>query len=696
MPQTTLWLGTYATKVHFMRAIRPFLLLFTLCAGSFVGLTAQTNDSTAISGRLQEENIIWEGLDHYDLQYENGQLIFSDIHDITGEAPISINGEPLQLQFSRGKARVDFPADAQGQLLLIETDSGHRLYHLSQAPGQAARLRYIPLWLSLLPPLIAIALALIFKEVVVSLFVGVWTGAFIAGGLRLGAPMAYLQSFWKSVEKYIVEALSDGGHISIIVFSMLIGGMVALISRNGGMAGIVEKLSRYARTRRSAQFVTWFLGVAIFFDDYANTLIVGNTMRPVTDRFRISREKLAYLVDSTAAPVAAIAFITTWIGAELGYIGDGIAELEGFHGGSPYSIFLESLKYAFYPILTLIFILMLIRSGREYGPMLQAERRATQTGAVSAGEGETAREDLEDLSPVEGIRHRWGNAFIPVAGVILMTLYGLLVTGFEATYYQLGTAVADMRWSSVWAALGQEGFFIRLGTIIGNSDSYIALLWASSTGVLLALLLTLGRRIMKLGQAISTLLTGFKTMLPALVILTLAWALAGTTDQLHTAEFLSSALANALNPYFLPAVIFVLAALISFSTGSSWSTMAILYPIAIPTTWAVCQTQGMDPDLSLELLYNVIAVVLGASVLGDHCSPISDTTILSSLASHCRHIDHVRTQLPYALTVGAVSIVCGTLATMLGGHWGISALLGLAGTFLLWAIIRKMGKLTTE
>lgn len=676
----------YSQNYTLMRAIRLLALLFFAAITPFVAGTAQTPDST------QAEEIIWEGLDHYSLKYEDGQLVFTDPHDITGTARISIGGEAVELTFEHGRAAVDFPATPGGELFLIQTDDAQRIYHLSQKTGQPARLRYIPMWLSLLPPLIAIALALLFREVVISLFVGVWTGAFIAGGLRLSAPLAYLESFWKSVEIYIVQALSDSGHVSILVFSLLIGGMVAVISRNGGMAGVVEKLSRYARTEKSAQFVTWFLGVAIFFDDYANTLIVGNTMRPVTDRFRISREKLSYIVDATAAPVAAVAFITTWIGAELGYIGDGIALLEGFHGGSPYSIFLESLKYAFYPILTLLFMLMLIRSGREYGPMLKAERRARQTGAVVAGTAEDSTEDLEDLSPVKGIKHHWRNALIPVLGVIFITLYGLLVTGFESTYAQVADTAKDMRWGSIWAALGNEGFLLKLGTIIGNSDSYVALLWASSTGVLLALLLTLGGRIMKLGQSISTLLTGFKTMLPALIILTLAWALAGTTHDLHTAEFLSSALANALNPYLLPAVIFILAAVISFSTGSSWSTMAILYPIAIPTTWAVCQTQGVNPDLSLEILYNVIASVLGASVLGDHCSPISDTTILSSLASHCPHIEHVRTQLPYALTVGAVSIVAATLAILLGGHWGISALIGLVATVLLWVVIWKVGK----
>jgi Na+/H+ antiporter NhaC len=280
-----------------------------------------------------------------------------------------------------------------------------------------------------------------------------------------------------------------------------------------------------------------------------------------------------------------------------------------------------------------------------------------------------------------------------------MTLFGLIDTGMASLSNDLGElGILAHSWGEVWSNMsalfdgGQSGFFLKLGKLIGSADSYVALIWASISGLALAIFLTIGRRIMRLSDTINTMTTGFKTMLPAIIILTLAWSLAGTTDELHTAEFITSALADSINPYILPAIIFVLAALISFSTGSSWSTMAILYPIAIPTAWAVCQSSGMDTAASLEILLNVISIVLAASVLGDHCSPISDTTILSSLASDCKHIEHVRTQLPYALTVGAVSIIAATLSAVLGGSWLICTLILLAGIVVLYVTIRTFGK----
>jgi Na+/H+ antiporter NhaC len=285
-----------------------------------------------------------------------------------------------------------------------------------------------------------------------------------------------------------------------------------------------------------------------------------------------------------------------------------------------------------------------------------------------------------------------------------MTIFGLVDTGISSSFSALaeaGAAPNSQSWGAVWGALAgitptdNPGVFMKLGTIIGNADSYVALLWASLSGVTVAIILTLIGKIMKLGETIGTLTTGFKTMLPALIILTLAWSLAATTDNLHTATFLTSSLADSLNPYLVPVIIFILSALISFSTGSSWSTMAILYPIAIPTTWAIGIAQGMAPDLAMELLLNVIAVTLAASVLGDHCSPISDTTILSSLASDCNHIDHVRTQLPYALTVGGVSLVANGISTLLGGGWLICFLILLVSIVTLYIIVLRVGKLKT-
>lgn len=674
-----------------MKYFSRLLLLFICCLP--VISNSQSNAAAAP-----------QAIASYQLTSQDGKLLFS-VPNLNGVASLKIKGEEKIFNFSNGQAIWDLAPDAQGELFLIQnSEEKNRLYHASLRKNGEIRLRHIPLWLSLLPPLLAIALALVFREVVVSLFIGVWAGAFVAGGLRFDSIVYFFLSFLQVVEKYIINALNDTGHLSIIVFSMLIGGMVAIISRNGGMAGVVKVLSRRAKTRRSTQFVTWLLGVAIFFDDYANTLIVGNTMRSATDKYKISREKLAYIVDSTAAPVAAIAFITTWIGAELGYIGDGIAILTDFPAdASPYSIFISSLKYSFYPILTLIFMLMLIYSRREYGGMYEAEKRALATGQVSRHSGDMEEEEAEteNLDPVKGAPLKWYNAFFPVITVILFTIIGLLSTGMSATYQELleaGLPVAHRGWGAIWPAMnalydnGDPSFLMKIGRLVGASDSYVALLWASAAGLIVAFLMTLGGRIMRLPNIVTTMITGFKTMLPAFIILILAWSLAATTEELHTATYLSALLKDSLNPYFVPSIIFVLSALIAFSTGSSWSTMAILYPIAIPMTWIICESSGLSAGISMELLFNVIATVLAASVLGDHCSPISDTTILSSLASNCNHIDHVRTQLPYAVTVGAVSLLASTLSTLLGGGWLISFILLLASIGLLYGVIRYFGK----
>ncbi len=611
----------------------------------------------------------------------------------------SLNGKDTSILSQNHRIHLDFNPGRKGELILLSTSEDLSLFHISQKQGVPARIKNIPLWLSLIPPFMAIIFALIFKEVLVSLFAGIWAGAFIAGGLRFESFIYYFESFFNVLTRYVIEALTNSDHISIIVFTILIGGMVAIISKNGGMAGVVKSLSKYARSQRSSSFITWLLGIAIFFDDYANTLIVGNTMRPVTDQFKTSREKLAYIVDSTAAPVAAVAFITTWIGAELGYIADGISTL-GL-SATPYALFLESLKYSYYPVLTLFFVALIIYSKRDYGPMFSAEKRAFTTGRVSAVVADLEKgSSLEDLNPVKNAPLKWQHAVFPVLTVIIITIIGLISTGLEASYYNIvssGTEISSS-WPDIWQHLylislaENPGFFNKMGLVIGASNSFVALLWASLSGVLVAIILTLKNRIMNLFDTMHWLITGFKTMVPALLILTLAWALAITTKELHTAEYLSNILSGNLHPYVIPALIFILAATIAFSTGSSWSTMAILYPIAIPTTYAVCQAAGMTDDATMDVILNVIATVLAASVLGDHCSPISDTTILSSLASECNHIDHVKTQLPYALTVGGISLSCVVLATVLGGSWMINLLILLAGMSVLILIVFKLGK----
>ena len=535
----------------------------------------------------------------------------------------------------------------------------------------------IPLWLSILPPLIAILMALLFKEVLSALFIGLFTGTLIIYSYK-GASIfiAFFQAIFAISDTYIINSVNNSGHISIIVFSMLIGAMVTLISRNGGMQGIVNILSRYANTARSGQFVTWLLGVLIFFDDYANTLVVGNTMRPVTDRLKISREKLAYIVDSTAAPVASVAMITTWIGIELSYIQSATVQIGVTE--SPYSIFLNSLPSRFYPFFMLAFMLFIIYKGKDFGPMYKAEKNARNLQPESGIEVDSEDKVENELEMAKNINPRWYNAGIPILIVIFGTLAGLFYTGWD---------------SNVWNDTTID-FSKKLSHVIGASDSYLALLWSSLSAVLAAVLLTIGQKILTLHEVSDSLLKGFKTMLTAILILILAWALADITKDLHTADFISNALISInVSPQILPALTFILSALIAFSTGSSWGTMAILYPLILPASWYLSHSVGLSDEESMHIFYIVVSAILAGSVLGDHCSPISDTTILSSLASSCNHIEHVRTQLPYALSVGGVSIFVGLIPAAYGvSNWIIFP----AGMISLYAIIHFFGKKLEE
>ena len=578
------------------------------------------------------------------------------------QVDIEVNGETRSLKMTRGKVHFSKKFTQETDLVIRYEDFEYQ-----------SHVNPIPLWFSIIPPLVAILFALIFKEVYSALFIGILIGTttiFAHQGSSWFT--AFFEGIFAIPDTYILHSLGDNEHLSIIVFSMLIGGMVSIITKNGGMKGVVNVLSRFARSPRSGQFVTWLLGVAIFFDDYANTLVVGNTMRPVTDRLKISREKLAYIVDSTAAPIAAIAFVTTWIGAELSYIQDGINTL-GLEQ-SPYNVFINSLAYSFYPIFALIFILLLTYKGRDFGPMYKAEKRARSGDVQSENSSSESKKQADEISIPEHVHPRGYNAVIPVAIVIFGTFIGLLYTGWDA---------------QVWAS-EEVAFSKKLSVIIGNSDSFKALLWSSIMGVIVALVLTVSQRILNLKDTVDTLITGFKTMLTAIIILVLAWSIALLTEHLHTADFISQSLVHInLAPFLVPALTFILAALVAFSTGSSWGTMAILYPLILPASWLIAEQAGLEHAMALSLFYNVVSCVLAGSVLGDHCSPISDTTILSSLASSCNHIDHVRTQLPYALTVGGTAVAVGTIPSAYGVPGYITFP---AGILLMWLVVHFFGK----
>ncbi len=566
------------------------------------------------------------------------------------------SGDRLQLADQVFEVRaVDDGWRAEG---VVVGENGVATLALQRDGRELARgdVRVIPAWLSVLPPLLSILVALLFRKVIPALFVGLWVGAWIALGSG-GVAQGLLDAF----QVYVRGAFGDLDRVSIILFTFMIGGMVGIISRNGGTQGVVDLLVRRANTPRRGQLVTAGLGLAVFFDDYANTLVVGNTMRPVTDRLRISREKLAYLVDSTAAPVACLAFVTTWIGYEVGIVGSAVEKIDGFDEAA-YSIFLHSIPYSFYPLLSIFFVFAVAWTGRDFGPMYAAERAAHEGGASAGVQGRRpGAEDAGELAAKSGIPARAWNAVIPVLVLVGGVLVGLFATG--------------------------EGDDLR--AIIGSADSYAALMWASLCAVLVAAVLSMAQGLLDLEEVVDAWYCGVRAMLLAMIILVLAWALSDITGVLHTADFLVSALGDAIPMGLLPALVFVISAATAFATGSSWGTMGILMPLIVPLAWAVLQGNGAADPEHYYVLYSAVACVLSGAVWGDHCSPISDTTILSSMASGCDHVAHVRTQLGYAVSVGAVAVLLGTVPTGFGLPWWLSLLVGAA---VLGAILRVFGR----
>lgn len=611
---------------------------------------------------IELPHLIVEGLE------SSGTLICHDLDKLYllgNSAQVLINGERKTLDFQDGKAE-----------FLMTFDRNEPMSIKVGAFTSVKDITPMPLWLSIVPPLLVIGLALGFKEVVSSLIIGIFAGAVIVAHYAIDSAGLFI-GFLKSIDVYMVQAMADEGHVSVILFSTLIGGIVAVISKNGGMQAVVDKISRRANNPKSGQMATWFLGIGIFFDDYANTLVVGNTMRPLTDRLKISREKLSYIVDSTAAPIAAIALITTWIGAELGYIQSALDQINAggeVIGSGPYTIFLGSLKYAFYPVFALAFMLILIQRNRDFGPMFSAEMRARK-GLAPTNSKQVEKLELDEFEPQEGVKLNMWNAIIPILVVVFGTVAGLVYTGLQAD---------PTVWTSTEFPLSR-----KVSIIIGNSDSYKGLLWASMLGLMVAVILSTLRKTLSFVDAISVSIDGFKTMVPAMVILILAWSLAALTEQMHTADYMTQMVEGRLAVWALPAVTFLLSAVVAFSTGSSWGTMAIIYPIMLPLAWALSMESGMEAAVAMEIFLNTTSCVLAGAVLGDHCSPISDTTILSSLATRCDHLQHVKTQMPYALTVGFVAVLFTTLSALFSLPWFLNYLVGIG---LLYLIVSFFGK----
>ena len=596
------------------------------------------------------------------LQHIEGDLTFTDparLEVPSDTVVVSINGKAQSVIVEKGVTTVPYKFEGQEELQIV--------YDSQSLP--AVPVRPIPLWLSILPPLIAIVMAFLIKEVYSSLFTGILVAAaIIAYYSGANAFLAIFVGILDIVDTYVITTISDSGHTSVIVFLMLIGATVAIVSLNGGMKGLVGWLSKHAKTPRSGQIVTFIMDICIFFDDYANTLVVGSTMRPLAKKLRVSKEKLSFIVDSTAAPVGALALVTTWIGAELSYIEEGVKVI-GIEE-SPYSLFIASIPYRFYPIFMLSFVLIIALAGRDYGPMFHAEQRARRgEGYADETLGRNADSEIEPDASIEG---KWYNAVVPILVLIIGTVIGIVVTGYSA---------------DVWAT--DKSFGSKLMTTVGGADSYVALLWSSIASTIVAIVMTSIQKVLNFRQSMEAMMVGFKIMLPATVVLILAWTLALMTKYMHTADFVSSALIEwNVTPLLLPALTFVLAVIIAFSTGTSWGTMAILYPLVLPVTWHLTSNEGYEYNDGMTVLLDVISCILAGAVMGDHCSPISDTTIMSSTSTGCNHLEHVRTQMPYALTVGGVSLVWIIFSSLGVPAW----LLLILGIVVLWTIVRFVGK----
>lgn len=511
-----------------------------------------------------------------------------------------------------------------------------------------------PPWTSVLPPLLAIVLALLFRNVLVALTLGVWLGAYLLSGF------SFVASFARLLDTHVVQALADPGHASIIVFSLLLGGMLGLMTQSGGAKGLASWVSTDATTRRRAQLTTWMLGLLVFFDDYANSLLVGSSMRPVTDRSRLSREKLAFVVDATAAPVASLALISSWIGVEVGYIADQLQHL-GIERDA-YVTFIETIPFRFYPILMLLFVPWIALRGRDFGPMLRAERRARNQGLVSRVGARPASDFHEEAVPEE-IPERPMNALLPILVVVFVAAIGIYLDGR--------------------AKVIATGLEPSLRTVVGAASSSSAILWATGAGCVAALTLAVASGGLTFMKAIDAWTGGIRSMVYAVIILVLAWALGAVCRDLDTASFLIGVFGDWIAPAWIPAAVFIMAALVSFATGTSWGTMAILFPLVVPLAHRIAPGQE-------TILFGTVSSILAGSVWGDHCSPISDTTILSSMATSCDHMDHVRTQLPYALFIGCVSLLCAELPVAAGwyGPWvGL-----LVGTVVMIAVFESISR----
>ncbi len=503
--------------------------------------------------------------------------------------------------------------------------------------------------ISLLPPFVAIILAFITKNVVISLFVGVLSGTFILSLTSFNFISVLAGSFNKFIS-LIITSLADPWNAGIVMQVLVIGGVIELIAKTGGAKAVAEKLSKYAKTPVSAQVITWIMGLLLFFDDYANALIVGPIMRPIFDKMGISREKLAFIVDATAAPIAGVALISTWIGLEVGLIQEGYASFDISVDG--YSVFLQTIPYRFYNIYMLAFVLISAITLRDFGSMyiVESNARTIKNAGYKSNSNNSSNSDFE---PKEGVKLSIYNAVIPIATLVISAFINFYFSGYNAVM-ESGTP------QDISYLINSPLSIHSLSIAYGNTDASVALLQSAVLASIVSIAMAIIKKIYTLTEAIETWVNGMQKLVITGVILVLAWSLGDVISLLGGAQYLVENLSHTIKPELLPTIIFIFAGLISFSTGTAYGTLSILMPLAIP----MAITLNPFNDLSFTVI--TTSAVLAGAIFGDHCSPISDTTILSSTGASCSHIDHVKTQSLYAFSVFSISILFGYLPAGFG------------------------------
>ncbi|EEH99404.1 Na+/H+ antiporter NhaC family protein [Clostridium tertium] len=528
--------------------------------------------------------------------------------------------------------------------------------------------------LTLIPPVVAIVLAFLTKNVIISLFIGTLSGTFLVQLVDNSFLSAIVQSFLDFVSR-ILNSLADPWNAGIILQVLVIGGVIHLVAKMGGAKAVAEALARKAKTAKSTQVVTLLLGLAVFFDDYANSLIVGPIMKPVADKMKISRERLAFIIDATAAPIAGLAIVSTWIGLEVGLINDAFINGIGQEVDA-FGVFLQTIPYRFYNILILVFVFITSILLKEFGPMYRAEVEARRRG-LSFEEEEVASDsnmDHDELEPKEGIKLSIWNAIIPIGVLVITALLCFYFSGYSAIMGGEDVALQGIMTNSPLS-------FKAIQEAFSASDASVALFQSALVASIVSIIMGVAKKIFTVSEAIDTWIDGMKPLLITGVILLLAWSLSSVIKDLGTAKYLVSLLSGSLPNFLLPSLIFILGAIISFATGTAYGTMGILMPLAIPLAYS------MNPDMSYVIV-STSAVLTGA-IFGDHCSPISDTTILSSMGAGCNHIAHVNTQMWYALFIAAITILFGYIPAGFGLQWYIVLPISIIAVFLGVQILGK-------